>query len=28
VNRPEDEDEVVFDENEEGDEDEADIDGI
>ena len=28
MNRPEDEDEVVFDENEEGDEDEADIDGV
>lgn len=28
VNRPEDEDEVVFDENEEGDDDEADIDGV
>lgn len=28
VNRPEDEEEVVFDENEEGDDDEADVDGV
>lgn len=28
VSRPEDEEEVVFDENEEGDDDEADVDGI